>query len=278
MRTLSIPLCLLAVCAAALPARADEFRYKFRAGQVTQNRISLAGATMMGAGGAPMSQAQFRTVLRQVQRVRSVAGGVATLEVLEAPISSTVTVAGRTEKNPEEPTRSIVKITERGRFINRKQLGRNAEMEGGSPLEGADALYGLNFPARNIKPGESWTDTLTVGSGAEARKVTVTTKYVKREKFRGKDCAKFASTLTTSLFTPAETVAMDGSAAPAGKVAGTITTYFDPAAGSEVYSSGSLSMVMRADLSALGPDAGEIATVTKVNVIQQALPPKSGRK
>lgn len=260
------PLPLLIALLLAAPAAAEQFRYKARAGQVQRSRISLAGATMMGSG-EQMVKSRFRSVLRQAARVRSVSGGVITLEVTETPISSVTTMNGQTDRTLEPPTRSLIRMTDRGRFLSRQRLG-GGQAEEDSPLDGADALYGLNFPARDLKPGESWSETLTVGK-TSPRRVTVTTRYVKKETFRGRPCARFHTTLTMPLLTDAEMAQFGDGPAPTGKVLGTLTTYFDPALGAEVYASGSISMVMRADLTALNPEAGTLGTVTKINVVQQ---------
>ena len=257
----------------AAPARAEKFRYKFRPGQTHQNRISMAGAALVGSG-TQSAKSQFRSVLRQVQRVRSVSGGVATLEVTEIPQSNVTITDGQTERSKEPPTRSLVKLTDRGRFLSRQRLGGGGDLESGSPLEGADALYGLNFPARDLKPGESWTDTIPIDSGAVPRKVNVTTKYVKKETIRGRKCAKFLSTVSMPLIAAGEASPLGEAFAPTGKMLGSVTTYFDPLQGVEVYASGWISMVMKADLTALSPEAGEISTATRINVVQQLLPPK----
>jgi hypothetical protein len=147
-------------------------------------------------------------------------------------------------------------------------------VDGGSPLEGADALYGLNFPARDLKPGESWTDTIPIASGGEARTVNVTTKYVKNETIKGRKCAKFQTTVSMPLTAAGAASPLPEAFAPTGKMLGSVTTYFDPVQGVEVYASGWISMVMKADLTALSPDAGEISTATRINVVQQLLPAK----
>jgi hypothetical protein len=261
------PLLLTAcVCALSSRAGAEVFHYRFAPGSVVQNRISLAGASLTGPSGQ-LAKSQFRTQLRQVQRVRSLAGGVATLEVLEAPVKSVTIAAGQTNTSKGSSTRSLVKITDRGRFLGREHVG--GEEQQSDPMDGVDALYGLNFPARDVKPGDTWTDVIPVGEGNDARKVTVTTRYVGKETVRGRNCAKFSTRFTMPLLTPSESAALQGGPPLAGKLTGTVTTYFDPAAGVEVYSSGSVSMAMKADLSSLSAEAGELATVTRINVIQQ---------
>jgi hypothetical protein len=253
------------------PARAEVFRYKWAPGAVQHQRVSVAGASMLGPAGQ-LAKSQFRSVSRQLTRVRSFAGGIATLDVTETPVSGVTITAGQREEAKGKPTRSLVRLTERGRFISRQRV--SGDEDTGTPLDGVDALYGLNFPARDLKPGDSRTDVVSVGKGAQQRKVTVTTRYVRKETFAGRSCAKFSTVLSMPLLNEAEQSALQGGPSPEGKLTGALITYFDPARGVEVYSSGWVAMVMKADLSSVSPEAGELATVTKINVIQQLVSPK----
>jgi hypothetical protein len=264
------PACfLLLVVLLALPAaaRAEKFRYKYRPGQTVQYRANMAGASMMGQNGGQMVKASYRTNMRHTQRVRSVAGGVVTLEIVDVPVSGTMTAMGRTERYKQSTTRSLVKLTERGRFVSRKTLSGDEE-KGSSPTDSLDALYGLNFPERDLKPGDTWEDTFTLGQASAPQTVKVRSRYVGPVVFRGKPCAKFTTTLATSMTEEAADTGAGEGPVPQGRMKGTLTTYFDPAAGLEVYSSGSIVMVAKADLSQVSADAGEFASVMKINVVQ----------
>lgn len=263
----ALPLLIASVLLLPAGARAEKFRYKYQPGQVVQYQASMAGASMMGQTSAQMMKASFRLVMRHTQRVRSVSGGVVTLEIRDLPVSGTMTSMGRTEKYTREATTSIVRLTQRGRFLSRKSSTDAKKGEGPSTTDGLDALYGLNFPDRDLKPGDTWEDTLTVGTGAAAQKVRVKSRYVGPVSFRGKACAKFTTTLATNLLPDGEESA-EAVPGAQGRMTGTLTTYFDPVRGLEIYSSGSVVMLARADLGQVSPEAGEIATVTKINVVQ----------
>src|SRR3954447_6582540 len=105
MRLYGVFLCVL-IAATAVPARAERFKYRYRPGQVTVSRASMAGATMMGpsgpstagAGAASMLKARFRMSSRQTERVVSVSHGVVALEVTETPVSGSMSGG-----NPGEP-------------------------------------------------------------------------------------------------------------------------------------------------------------------------------
>ena len=144
-------------------------------------------------------------------------------------------------------------MTERGKVLSRKAIGESADADADSGIEGTDALYGLNFPDRDLKPGDSWEDAVSVGVEGEARKVRMSTRFVRWETFRGIRCARFATTLTVPQSTEGITPGDGLSTGLANKVSATVTTYFDPKKGTELYSRGSLAMVGRADLSGVTP-------------------------
>lgn len=248
------------------PAHAERFQYRFKAGQVIEFRANLAGAAMLGQTGGSMMKMQFRSGVRQTQRVRSVSGGVATLDVMETALSGKMVMGGKTEPMVPPPNRSLVRMTERGRFISRQPL-TGVPGEGGVGIEGADVTFGLNFPARDLKPGDTWQDTFEVGEGTERKRVHGAWKYEAREKFRGRDCIRVSTVLTMKM-----SGAADGTTGEAplerGGMTARMTTYFDPKDGTEVYSSGYLTLTSRLDLGAISPEAGELANVTKINMIQ----------
>ncbi|MGV3724726.1 MAG: hypothetical protein ACO1SX_27835 [Actinomycetota bacterium] len=134
-------------------------------------------------------------------------------------------------------------------------------------IEGADVTFGLNFPARDLKPGDTWQDTFAVGEGAERQLVHGVWKYESREKFRGRDCARISTVLTMKKVGAGDSEA-GGAPLERGGMTARMTTYFDPKDGTEVYSSGYLTLTSRLDLSAISPEAGELANVTKINMIQ----------
>lgn len=270
MRSIILLLSTLVLLSPAV-ARAERLTYRFRPGQTYQFRASLAGATMLGQTGGPMARMQFRMTARQVQKVRSVSGGTVVLDVVETTLSGKMTTGGKTETMQRTPTRSVVRLTSRGRFLDRKGQDAEGEAGGASGMEGADVLFGLNFPDRDLKPGDTWQDTFEIRSGGVPRQVRATWKYAAREVFQGRPCAKITTLLSMPMTDSAE-LGPGTSFSEQGKMSATMTTYFDPKQGIELYSSGSLVMTSKADLSALNPEAGELANVTKINLIQWYVP------
>lgn len=282
------PLALCLTLALPAAARAERFRYKYRAGQVVQSRAGMAGASLVGSSSGEPLKMQFRVSLKQNLKVVSVNGGVVTLHVTDTPISGKMTAMGQSQPFDRPPTRAIVRLTERGKFLSRKEIPSGGaqeadlEMAGGpgDEMAAAEALFGLNFPDRDLKPGDTWQDTLTVGPRESPLKVSMTGRYVGRETFRGRVCAKFVTTVTHTSGGTEEAAGLPGSLALAstGRFTATLTTYFDPEAGLDVYSSGSMASTSRTDLSALSPEGGEIVSATRINVVQYLTPSAGSRK
>lgn len=273
MRSPLLSACLFALVAPSA-AHAERFKYGFKTGQVVESRAGMAGASLMGPANGDLLKMQFRVSLKQTLRVLSVSGGVVTLEVIDTPLAGKMTAMGRTQDYDRRPTKSVVRITQRGKFLSRKEIpapgaeAAAAEIEAGGAdeMDGADALFGLNFPDRDLKPGDTWQGTLTVGARENPTKVLMTSRYVGQETVHGRKCAKFTSTVTRA---PGEEA---GAAVPGletqSRFTASQTCYFDPVAGIEVYSSGWMTSTTRTDFSALSPEGGELVSATRINVVQ----------
>ncbi|MFN3650852.1 MAG: hypothetical protein ACK47B_14850 [Armatimonadota bacterium] len=272
-----------ALCGAALllgpplSAAGERFQYKLRPGQVLEYRTHVAGAGIMGQPGGEMMKMQMRTAQRVVQRVRSVSGGAITLEVAETPISGKMTAFGQTQEYKPTATRTVYRLDTRGKVLSRKSSAPAGEGGGLTEMGGLDAMWGVQFPNRELKPGDSWEDRIGAPDDPENPPVKVTTRFVGREKVRGRNCAKFTSVFSMPMGGGEEAEELEGPTST-GSVSGTLTTYFDPAAGYEVYSSGSIVIRMKADLSSVSPDAGELANVTKLNYVTSLVPGTPSRK
>lgn len=250
----------------ATAARAERFRYKLRPEQTLRNRISVAAASLSTRGEAQPVKMQFRSQVLQTQRVRASGNGQVTVQVSELTQSGQMTVMGRTQSLRERrPETYVVRMTDRGKFLSRSSAGEGTSMPG---LEAMDALFGLAFPDQDLKPGDTWQETVQVRSDLGPRTVRLTGKYVGRETFRSRQCARFQLSLTMPFALGPKGDADTAGLAPEGQVTATVTCLFDPEAGHEVYSSGTATVLARLDLSSLGPDAGEMANVFKLNFVQ----------
>ncbi len=250
----------------ASAARAERFQYKLRPEQTLRNRISVAAASLSTRGEAEPVKMQFRTQVLQTQRVRASGNGQVTVHVSELTQSGQMTLMGRTQSLRERrPETYVVRMTDRGKFLSRTTAGEGASMPG---LEAMDALFGLAFPDQDLKPGDTWQENVQVRSDLGPRVVRLTGKYVGRETFRGRQCARFQLSLTMPIALGPKGDADTTGLAPEGQVTAAVTCLFDPAAGHEVYSSGTATVLTRLDLSSLGPDAGEMANVFRLNFVQ----------
>lgn len=236
---------------------------------------------MIGQRGGSLAKMRFQVTARQTLRVVSVASGVVTLEATDTPVSGQMTAMGRTEQYPRTPTRYVVRMTERGKFLSRKPVGATASAAaqpdptgGDTTMEAVDAFFGLSFPDRDLKPGDTWEETVAVGDTAKPRTVQLRSRYVGRELFRGRACAKFTSVATMSATEtigapqPGAVSEGEGTVATHGRMTANLTTYFDPVTGLEIYQRATLTVLSRTDLSGFSPGAGEFVSISRINSVQ----------
>jgi hypothetical protein len=226
---------------------------------------------------------QFSIDMHTVQKVVSVSrSGVADLESTNTTGTMKMTAMGKTSssKSPREVSR--LKLTDRGKLLayKTKTDGEPAAAAAESPtgFDQADpmrALAGLNFPDRDLQPGDTWATESKVDLGnGQSMVMKIASRFVALVDYKGRKCAK----ITTAFEMPMDPSEMNGRAEDLavkgqGKVAGQMTTLFDNAAGQEVYADGSVIMLMRVQMSG-GPDpstAGqslEMKQAMKLNVRQ----------
>jgi len=285
---------------AATPAEAIRLRYRFRKGEVATYRTLVAAAAQSDTpfSAEPMRM-QMRVDVLSRQRVLSVTpGGTAQVESRNLSGSTRITAMGKTQTTKAEPEVTIFTLTDRGRVIRYREVptGRargapppEAPVDpvlGAAPVgEGTGfgdsdplkALYGLNFPERDLKPGDTWTAQSPVEM-APGRKVVIriASRFVGMTRFRGRQCAR----IVTSFEMPTEPEGGDGapdaegfSFSQQGRVTGQLTSFFDVAEGREVYTDGTVVMIMRMKMGAPSDPSGametaEMNSVMKMNVRQ----------
>lgn len=273
-------------------AEAIQLRYKFRKGDVSTYRTMLAAA---GQSQSPFATApikmQMTVDVLSTQRVLSVSpDGTAQIEAKNASGSTRMTVSGKTETSKVPPEKTIYTLTDRGRLLRyREQGARTAAASppagpeaGGVGMDNTDplkALYGLNFPARDLKPGETWNAESKVDIGpGQSVMVKIASRFLAMTTFQGRRCAKILTAFEMPMAPPmgageAEGVSMTSD----GKVTGQITSFFDVEEGREVYSDGSVAMLMKMQMTApLDPSGAvqtvEMNTVFKMNLRQVLVP------
>jgi hypothetical protein len=268
------------------PASALQLRYKFKPGSTTTYRVMVASAALAQIPVAPEPvKMQFSLELKTVQKVLSLSrSGVADLEWTNSAGTMKMTAMGRSNssKLPREVTR--LKLTDRGKLLSyRAQPASGGQAPVAAPaggpigMEGADpmrALAGLNFPDRDLKPGDTWAAESKVDMGnGQSVVMKIASKFEALTSYKGRKCAR----ITTAFEMPMDATGMGGEGEGAsmkgeGKVAGQVTTLFDYEAGRELYADGSVVMLVKLQMSgAMDPAAGqslEMTSAMKLNVRQ----------
>jgi hypothetical protein len=283
----------------AAPAEAIRLRYRFRKGEVATYRTLAAAAAQSDTPltAEPMRM-QMRVDVISRQRVLSVSPtGTAQIESRNLSGTTRMTAMGKTQTTKADPEVTVYTLTDRGRVIRyrevptRRAAGATPDtvidpVLGAAPGSGEGAfgdsdplkaLYGLNFPDRDLKPGDVWTAQSPV-EVASGRKVVIriSSRFVGMTRYRGRECAR----IVTSFEMPTEPAEAGGatdadgfSFSQEGRITGQITSYFDVAEGREVYTDGAVAMIMRMKMGAPSHESGaaetaEMNSVMKMNIRQ----------
>lgn len=296
-------LTLATVFLVAAPAEAVRLRYRFRKGEVATYRTFAAAAAQSETpfATAPMRM-QMRVEVLSRQRVLSVAPtGTAQIESRNLSGATRMTAMGKTQTTPASPETTIFTLTDRGRVIRYREVSNPASRPGAVPASPVDpvlgaapegetggfgdsdplkALYGLNFPDRDLKPGDTWkANTPVEMAPGRSVLIRIASRFVGMTRHRGRECAKIVTAFdmptgpapaSGAVTTDAET---DAPYSEQGRITGQITSYFDIAAGREIYTDGVVAMRMSMKMAAPAGPSGETETaemksVMKMNVRQ----------
>jgi hypothetical protein len=293
------------VCAVAAPASALQLRYRFRPGATTRYRVMVAAGALSQSPAAPHPmKMQFTLDAHAVQKVLSVSRtGVAEIEFVNTAGTMKTTSQGRTSTSPVAREVARMKLTERGKLLSyhTQPSGEEAasiatsRAPAGGPRLGADpaasdvvggagaelrqadplrALAGLNFPDRDLKPGDHWRSESRIDLGnGRTMVMRIASRFLSVIDYKGRKCAR----ISTRFEMPMDTAGLDGdnralAMNARGKLAGQITTLFDYVAGQELYVDGSVSMLFKLQMSAAdaaesGPSI-DMTSAMKLNVRQ----------
>lgn len=269
-RAIRVPSCLAGlglglVLAWPSPAMAVQFRYKFKPGSKTTYRVMIAAGALAQTPLTPETmKMQFSMDMQTIQKVVGVSrSGVADLVWTNTSATMKMTAMGKTSSNKIPPEVSRLKLTDRGKLLSYKTKpnGEPAATEAPVGFDQADpmrALAGLNFPDRDLQPGDTWATESKVDLGnGQSMVMKIASRFVALVDYKGRKCAK----ITTAFEMPMDPGEMNGRAEDMsvkgqGKVAGQMMTLFDNAAGREVYADGAVIMLMRVHMSG-GPDPSE---------------------
>jgi hypothetical protein len=293
--TLSALTLLALAVASAAPAQAIRLRYKFRRGEVSTYRTLVAAA---GQSETPLVAEPLRMQMRvdviSTQRVLSVSSnGTAQIESRNVSGTNRVMSMGKTQSSKAQPETTVYTLTDRGRVLRYRETppprqgGAAATADGdaeGASFPESDplkALYGLNFPEKDLQPGESWSTSSEVEI-ARGRSVVIKIRstFAGLVSHRGRRCAK----ILTAFEMPTETQ-QEGTGGPAppdtggpsvsqeGRVTGRLTSFFDIAEGREIDTDGWVAMLMKMKMTAPsassgGMESAEMNSVLKMNLRQ----------
>jgi hypothetical protein len=290
---------LLLLLGGVTEAEAIQLRYKFRKGDVSTYRtmVAAAGQSQSPFATGPMKMQMSVDVL-STQRVLSVApNGTAQIESRNLSGTMRMTTSGKTETSKVPAEKTIYTLTDRGRLLRYRDLATekkaadgatqpggagSADGAGAAGTENTDplkALYGLNFPARDLKPGETWNaeSKVDIGPGRSVV-VKIASRFLAVITFQGRRCAKILTAFEMPMAPPGGAGEAEGvSMTSDGKITGQLTSFFDIEEGREVYTDGSVAMLMKMQMSApLDPSGAvqtvEMNTVSKMNLRQVLVP------
>jgi hypothetical protein len=256
---LTVGLAAVQSLAGPAPASALELRYKFKPGALIRYRVMVAAGALAQTPMAPEPvKMQFTMDMRMVQKVLTVSkSGIADQEWTTTQGTMKMTAAGRTNSSKMEREVSRLKLTDRGKLLSYHTLGGDAAPAASAGPVGFDqadpmrALAGLNFPDRDVKPGDTWASESKVDlGGGQSRVMKIASRFVGLARYKGRQCAR----IQTAFEMPMDVSAMTGEAEGVtvksqGKITGQIMTLFDYTAGRELYADGSVIMLVKMKMS-----------------------------
>lgn len=241
MRVRALWLICLA-CATPFSARAVELRYKYEAGETIVYRDWLAMAFAPQAEGSDGREGrlQFRSDSLLRQQVKKADSSAYTIEI-ETTSNSTEVIGpdGKSEKKENLGDPERVRLTHRGKVLDRKNLGKDAD-EGGDTgfctLLDEFAIVqqifdGLLLPEGDVDPGHTWTDTievdLTQGHPDSTKiKVECQATFKRIVVVDGIECAELVTDFKVPLKAPKSKEAKELNLTIDGEILGHLTSYF----------------------------------------------------
>ena len=231
-------LLILASCA-PWPARAVELKYKYEAGETIVYHDWLAMAFAPKIEGEE-GRLQFRSDSMLKQHIKKADDRAYTIEIETTKNQTEVTGPdGKTEQKENLGDPERVRLTPRGKVLERKTLGKDAD-EGGDTgfctLLDEFAIVqqifdGLLLPEGDIDPGHTWTDTIEVDltqGHPESTKIKVDCKaeFKRLVMVDGEQCAEIVTDFKIPLKAPKSKEAKELNLTIEGDIFGHLTSYF----------------------------------------------------
>jgi len=240
----------------SVAAQAVMLRYTPKVGakvSYDETQTSTTDATM--AGKPVHSQTTMHMTVTYTVKAKAPKGVRAEMAMRNASMSMTMPGAKQpmTQKMPDTTTAMV--IDERG-HIEREKTGGKGPQAMGAGDDPLTAVIGFSLlPNKEVKPGETWTDTLESKSAgmAPGMKVTFTSRLVELTTYQGRRCAKLNTTLKGTI---------SGGMGP-GTIQGQGTEYYDYE--NSVWMGGEAKMTMTMKFSApqgKGPGGSMVTKIT----------------
>ncbi|MCC7494015.1 MAG: hypothetical protein IT204_16780 [Fimbriimonadaceae bacterium] len=272
---------LLTVALAHSPAAAVVLRYKYESGEKNRYRDQVAMAFAAETKGEDPVRWQFRSESLLEQKVEKVDGERYQIHYQTLENSSAMQPEdGKAEKSEHLGDPERIKMTSRGRVLERKTLAKDDDSEPGmgyttklDEFAIVQQIFDhLEFPERDVNAGDKWEEHIKVDLTPDDPKVrtfeeiTAVTRLERLVTINGKVCAELVTDFEVPLRTPKDKESSELGLSLEGTILGHLTTYFDIEGGQSV--------VELATLGALGkmtmaPSGGQKLTVggkLKVNI------------
>jgi hypothetical protein len=250
----------MTVAATVSGAGAVTLRYKAKVGDVARYTYAETSRTQTAFDGE-QSRSEDTVTELIIQKITNVDGDVFTIEeksTKRKSVSKSDDEEPETTRLPDETT--VTRIDAQGR-------NRSDEANGGDASDCfdyiADAAFGEigAFPERDIKAGDSWSDDTEITCGQSASvKLRYTRTLVALETYQGHECAKIETKFGMAMEFSPDWLGIDEAAVTAFtgtlRFSGSITTWFDYAAGNEIADEATLKAVGEGSVTLSAAGAG----------------------
>ncbi len=238
---LRMVLASLVVTLAAHGAGAVVLRYQYEQGDQLKYRDQMALAFMADPQGEAGDAArfQFRSNSLLQQTVKKVDGDTYTVEYeTKENQSEVISGDGETEKSEHTGHPERIKLTSRGRVLERKSLGDddNEPMGYTTKLDEFAIIQqvfdGLTFPEGDVNPGDTWGEPLKIDLTPDDKdlrtivEIEAKTLFKRLVKVRGELCAELVTDFTIPLKTPKDKESKELQLTIEGEVMGHLTSFF----------------------------------------------------
>ncbi len=254
------------------PSPAVVLRYKLAGGEKMVYRDQMAMAFSGDGPKGDHSRLQFRSDSRVQQTVRKAEESGFTLDIENLSNKTTVTHdGGKTQHDDQLNPPERVRLTSRGKVLERKTMGKKDKSKDGEPSMGfctkldeldivQQVFDGLMLPEGDVEPGAEWTDVIAVDLTPDDKavrtpvEVKATAAFRRLVKVRGEECAEIETGFEVPLRTPKDSDSKQLNLKIDGTISGLIRSYFSVKRGRTIAETSTVGVVGKMTLA---PDGGK---------------------